>query len=236
MITNRVLILSDDLAVTDTLRMYLEAEGLRVDSIDRKDKGLAMYEEYQHDLVIIDMTLGDCDIIDFSARVKEFKDTIVMILTPEDKQKGIALEVVKKAKDQIEIKNIDELMFIIEEQLRKHVKSICHRQENGIYICGDLRVDMNDLKIFVNEEERDVSELTIKLLVFLIKNQESYQSKKEIYQKVWNNPVSENDSTVMAHIRNLRKALDDDDVTNPKYIHTKRGVGYMFKCSCCEDL
>ena len=48
---------------------------------------------------------------------------------------------------------------------------------------------------------------------------------------MWNNPVSQNDSTVMAHIRNLRRELGDNDVSNPQYIHTKRGVGYMFKCT-----
>jgi two-component system response regulator VicR len=234
MITNRVLILSDDLAVTDTLKMYLEAEGLLVDACDNKEDGLRMHEEHQHDLVIVDMALDDCDIIEFSGIVREVQDTVVIILTPEDKQLGIALEVVKKAKDELEIKNIDELLFLIDEQFRKHVKYKCNREENGVYHCGDLKVDMNESKIYIRDELRDVSELTVKLLVYLVKNQESYQSKKEIYQKVWNNPVSENDSTVMAHIRNLRKALEDDDVANPKYIHTKRGVGYMFKCDCCE--
>ncbi|MFP4456554.1 MAG: winged-helix domain-containing protein [Clostridia bacterium] len=231
---DKVLILSDDLAVTDTLKMYLEAERLKVDVLDDKFKGLQKYKEEEHDLVIIDMELDDCDIIQFSSNVRNIKDAVIIILTPEDKQKGIVLEVVQKATGKFDIENIDELLSLVNQQYYQHKRNQCQREENGIYFCDELAVDLVQEKIYVKGEEQEASDLTVKLLIYLIKNEETYKSKKEIYQTVWNNPASENDSTVMAHIRNLRKAIDDNDIANPKYIHTKRGVGYMFKCSCCD--
>ena len=234
--TEKVLILSDDLAVTDTLKMYLEAEGLRVDAVNDKFEGFKKYVEKEHDLVIIDMALDDCDIIQFSGKIRDIKDAVIIILTPEDKQKGIVLEIVEEATGEIDIENIDELLSLVNQQYYQYKRSRCKREENGIYICGDLAVDLEQEKIYVNGVEQEASELTVKLLIYLIRNEETYKSKKEIYQTVWNNPVSENDSTVMAHIRNLRKTIDDNDISDPKYIHTKRGVGYMFKCSCCDDI
>ena len=231
---DKVLILSDDLAVTDTLRMYLEAEGLKVDALDDKYKGFEKYIDEEHDLVIIDMDLDDCDIIQFSDNVRKIKDAVIIILTPEDKQKGIVLEVVKKATGKYDIENIDELLSLVNQQYYQYKRNQCQREENGIYYCGELAVDLEEEKIYLEGEEQEASDLTVKLLIYLIRNEETYKSKKEIYQTVWNNPVSENDSTVMAHIRNLRKTIDDNDISEPKYIHTKRGVGYMFKCSVCD--
>lgn len=235
MMTEKVLIMSDDLAVTDTLKMYLEAEGLLVDAFKDQNEGLKRYEKEKHDLVIIDMALDDCDIIKLTARIREIKSTSIVMITPEDKQKGIALEIVRNAKGKLGISNIDELLSLVGQQYRQYVRSMCKREKDGIYFCGDLVVDLLEKKIYVKREEQEVSELTVKLLIYLIQNEEEYMSKKEIYQAVWNNPVSENDSTVMAHIRNLRKAINDGDISNSKYIHTKRGVGYMFQCTCCDD-
>ncbi len=230
-----VLIFSDDLAVTDTLSMHLEAEGMLVDVTDNRLLGYENFEKKKQDLVVIDMTLSDCDIIQMSRRIREIRsDTVIVILTPEDKQKGIALELFENAAGEMDINNVDELLALVGQHYWNYQQSQCNREVNGIYSCGELVVDMVEEKIYLNREEQKASELTVKLLIYLIRNADTYKSKRDIYQTVWNNPASENDSTVMAHIRALRKVLGDTDVMVPKYIHTKRGVGYMFRCDCCE--
>ena len=227
----KVLIISSDQAIKELLKMHLEAEGCLVDVTDKSCVGKALYNDKLHDLIVIDMATSDCDCIELAGCIREVKDTKIVFLTEEDKQHGVSLDIVMDSANKINIRNIEQLMDIVAEQFNLHKRKVIQKQEKGLYTCGDFLLNINEKKAYIGDRELRLSEMAMNLLIYMVLNEENYISKKELYQKVWNNPVSQNDSTVMAHIRNLRRELGDNDVANPLYIHTKRGVGYMFKCN-----
>ena len=227
----KVLIVSSDQSIKELLKMHLEAEGCLVDVAENSCAGKSLYKDKLHDLIVLDMATTDCDCIELAGCIREIKDTKIVFLTEEDKQHGVYLDIVMDNANNLDIRNIDQLMDIVAEQFNLHKRQVIQKQEKGQYSCGDFRLNIANKRAYIKERELKLSDMAMNLLIYMVLNEGNYISKKELYQKVWNNPVSQNDSTVMAHIRNLRRELRDNDVAKPLYIHTKRGVGYMFKCN-----
>ena len=99
---------------------------------------------------------------------------------------------------------------------------------NYVINIGNLSIDKNARRVFINDEEVSLTNKEFDLLVFLASNPNVVFSKDTIFDKIWGLDAIGETSTVTVHINRIREKIEDDS-SNPQYIETVWGAGYRFK-------
>ena len=217
----RILVAEDDRPVASFLKKGLEAEHYAVDIVPDGQEALYMAEEYDYDLLLLDLVLPKMDGLQVLQQIRNRKKTLpVLVLTGrtrvEDRVKGLDL-----GADDYMVKP-----FAFRE-LTARVRALLRRGDGPM----DFKLQVDDLEM--NLVERMVSrgkrriELTPKefsLLEYLMRNQGRAVSRPMIIEHVWNFSFDTMTNVVDVYINYLRKKVDGGE--DRKLIHTVRGVGY----------
>ncbi len=217
----RILVAEDDRPVASFLKKGLEAEHYAVDIVPDGQEALYMAEEYDYDLVLLDLVLPKMDGLQVLRQIRTRKKNLpVLVLTGrtrvEDRVKGLDL-----GADDYMIKP-----FAFRE-LTARVRALLRRGEGRV----DFKLQVDDLEMNLVERtvcrgERRI-ELTPKefaLLEYLMRNQGRAVSRPMIIEHVWNFSFDTMTNVVDVYINYLRKKVDGGEAL--KLIHTVRGVGY----------
>lgn len=217
----RILVAEDDRPVASFLKKGLEAEHYAVDIVPDGQEALYMAEEYDYDLVLLDLVLPKMDGLQVLQRIRNRKKNLpVLVLTGrsrvEDRVKGLDL-----GADDYMVKP-----FAFRE-LTARVRALLRRGD----IPADFKLQVGDLALSLVERsvvrgERKI-ELTPKefsLLEYLMRNQGRAVSRPMIIEHVWNFSFDTMTNVVDVYINYLRKKVDGGETQ--KLIHTVRGVGY----------
>ncbi|HXH49585.1 MAG TPA: response regulator transcription factor [Terriglobia bacterium] len=217
----RILVAEDDRPVASFLKKGLEAEHYAVDVVPDGQEALYMAEEYDYDLVLLDLVLPKMDGLQVLRQIRSRKKNLpVLVLTGrtrvEDRVKGLDL-----GADDYMVKP-----FAFRE-LTARVRALLRRGE----VPAEFRLQVEDLGM--NLVERTVSrgerkiELTPKefaLLEYLMRNHGRAVSRPMIIEHVWNFSFDTMTNVVDVYINYLRKKVDGGETL--KLIQTVRGVGY----------
>jgi len=217
----RILVAEDDRPVASFLKKGLEAEHYAVDIVPDGQEALYMAEEYDYDLVLLDLVLPKMDGLQVLRQIRNRKKNLpVLVLTGrtrvEDRVKGLDLG----ADDYL----IKPFAF---RELTARVRALLRRGQGPVIF--KLEVDdleMNLVERTVRRGERKI-ELTPKefaLLEYLMRNQGRAVSRPMIIEHVWNFSFDTMTNVVDVYINYLRKKIGGEEA--PKLIHTVRGVGY----------
>lgn len=218
----RILVAEDDQPVASFLKKGLEAEHYAVDVVPDGQEALYMAEEYDYDLVLLDLILPKMDGLQVLRQIRNRKKNLpVLVLTGrariEDRVKGLDL-----GADDYMVKP-----FAFRE-LTARVRALLRRGD--IPVEFKLQVDdleMNLVERIVRRGERRL-ELTPKefsLLEYLMRNQGRAVSRAMIIEHVWNFSFDTMTNVVDVYINYLRKKVDDG--AEKRLIQTVRGVGYL---------
>lgn len=217
----RILVAEDDRPVASFLKKGLEAEHYAVDIVPDGQEALYMAEEYDYDLLLLDLVLPKMDGLQVLQQIRAHKKNLpVLVLTGrsrvEDRVKGLDLG----ADDYL----IKPFAF---RELTARVRALLRRGPGT----GDFTFQIEDLEM--NLVERTVRrgdrriELTPKefaLLEYLMRNEGRAVSRPMIIEHVWNFSFDTMTNVVDVYINYLRKKVDEG--MGRKLIHTVRGVGY----------
>jgi DNA-binding response OmpR family regulator len=217
----RILVAEDDRPVASFLKKGLEAEHYAVDIVPDGQEALYMAEEYDYDLMLLDLVLPKMDGLQVLRQIRNSKKSLpVLVLTGrarvEDRVKGLDLG----ADDYL----IKPFAF---RELTARVRALLRRGQGPVIF--KLEVDdleMNLVERTVRRGERRI-ELTPKefaLLEYLMRNRERAVSRPMIIEHVWNFSFDTMTNVVDVYINYLRKKVDGEGAA--KLIHTVRGVGY----------
>ena len=217
----RILVAEDDRPVASFLKKGLEAEHYAVDVVPDGQEALYMAEEYDYDLVLLDLILPKMDGLQVLRQIRNRKKNLpVLVLTGrsrvEDRVKGLDL-----GADDYMVKP-----FAFRE-LTARVRALLRRGDGP----GDFKLQVEDLVMSLVERtvrrgERRI-ELTPKefsLLEYLMRNQGRAVSRPMIIEHVWNFSFDTMTNVVDVYVNYLRKKVDGGGTQ--KLIHTVRGVGY----------
>lgn len=217
----RILVAEDDRPVASFLKKGLEAEHYAVDLVPDGQEALYMAEEYDYDLVLLDLVLPKMDGLQVLRQIRNRKKNLpVLVLTGrtrvEDRVKGLDL-----GADDYMIKP-----FAFRE-LTARVRALLRRGDGTV----DFKLQVDDLQLNLVERsvrrgERKI-ELTPKefaLLEYLMRNQGRSVSRPMIIEHVWNFTFDTMTNVVDVYINYLRKKVDEGEAR--KLIYTVRGVGY----------
>ncbi|MGH2451703.1 MAG: response regulator transcription factor [Candidatus Limnocylindria bacterium] len=218
-----VLLVEDDPAIVEIVRLGLSYEGADVTVAADGVEGLRLYRETAPDIVLLDIMLPGLDGLGVLRSIKARGDTPVILLTakgaPEDRVGGLDAG----ADDYISKPfHFPELVSRIRAVLRRRGAVVEELVE-----VGDLRIDAAGHEVVRAGEPVELTARQFELLEFLARHAGRVVSKEAIYQAVWGSSYFGNPNLVEQHISNLRERIDEG--RERKLLHTVRGVGYVLR-------
>jgi DNA-binding response OmpR family regulator len=160
--------------------------------------------------------------------IREFSDVPIVMLTAkgEDMDKILGLDY--GADDYITKPfNILEVKARIKAITRRTSGSKERVQESSELEKGDLRLDCDSRRLYIQGREVNLTTKEFDLLELLVKNENKVYSRENLLGIVWGKDYPGDVRTVDVHVRRLREKIEDNP-SEPKYVHTKWGVGYYY--------
>ncbi|HUZ46800.1 MAG TPA: response regulator transcription factor [Terriglobia bacterium] len=217
----RILVAEDDRPVASFLKKGLEAEHYAVDVAPDGQEALYMAEEYDYDLLVLDLVLPRMDGLQVLRQIRTKKQPLpVLVLTGrsrvEDRVKGLDL-----GADDYLIKPFAfrELSARVRALLRRgnQPPELSHQVE-------DLEMNRVDRTVRRGERKIDLTPKEFALLEYLMRNVGRAVSRAMIIEHVWNFSFDTMTNVVDVYINYLRKKVNEG--SERRLIHTVRGVGY----------
>ncbi len=226
MVSKRILVVEDELAIREMLCFALEQKGFDVVEAADYDDAVEMLTEPYPNLILLDWMLPGGSGIKFIKHLKSQQHSAsipVVMLTArgeeEDKVRGLEV-----GADDYMTKPFSpkELIARLNAVMRR---SAPMTQDVVIDICG-LQLDPVAHRVSVGDQVIDIGPTEFKLLHFFMTHPERVFSREQLLDNVWGMNVYVEDRTVDVHIRRLRKALTPSE--HDKHVQTVRGAGYRF--------
>ncbi len=225
---NKVLVVDDEKLIVKGIKFSLEQEGMEVDTAYDGEEALEKVRETEYDIVLLDLILPNMDGLEVCQEIRAFSDVPIIMITAksEDMDKILGLE--HGADDYITKPfNILEVKARIKAILRRNAKN---KQDDYLRILekGDLKLELDGRRLYVSGEEISLTAKEFDLLELMVGNPNKVFSREELLNTVWGYEYPGDVRTVDVHIRRLREKIEPNP-SEPRYVHTKWGVGYYFK-------
>lgn len=225
----KVLVVDDEKLIVKGIRFSLEQDGMEVDCAYDGEEALTAVKQKEYDIVLLDVMLPKLTGFEVCQQIREFSSVPVIMLTAkgDDMDKILGLEY--GADDYITKPfNILEVKARIKAIIRRSSKKQETEQKAKIATFGNLKIDCESRRVFISNREVNLTAKEFDLLELLIFNPNKVYSRESLLDTVWGYDYPGDVRTVDVHIRRLREKIEINP-SEPKYIHTKWGVGYFFQ-------
>jgi two-component system phosphate regulon response regulator PhoB len=221
----RLLIIEDEKDLLKVLEFNLRQAGHEVLTSARGRDGLQLAREHQPDLVLLDLMLPDIVGTEVCRSLKQdaqTRDVAVLMLTAKGEEVDRIVGFELGADDYV-VKpfSVRELLLRIDAILRR-LKG--DKTPDAPAEFGCLRIDRAAHRIWVAEQEIELTALEFKLLLTLFERKNRVQSRAALLDDVWGVVADVTTRTVDTHVKRLRQKLGSAG----DYVETVRGVGYRF--------
>ncbi|MBQ4562984.1 MAG: response regulator transcription factor [Lachnospiraceae bacterium] len=229
----RVLVVDDEKLIVKGIRFSLEQDGMEVDCAYDGIEAIEKAKEKEYDVVLLDVMLPGHDGFEVCQAIREFSEMPIIMLTAKggDMDKILGLEYgaddyITKPFNILEVKA--RIKAIMRRNSRKAAKNV--KQENTMIVRGDLKLDREGRRVLIQEKEINLTAKEFDLLELLVTNPNKVYSREALLSYVWGNKAADTGDvrTVDVHVRRLREKIEPSP-SDPKYVHTKWGVGYFFR-------
>lgn len=229
----RVLIVEDDADIREGVRILLESENYSVLEAENGRKGLELLDE-NIDLVILDIMMPGMSGLRTCEEIRKVSNVPVLFLTAKAQESDKLIGLMAGGDDYLPKPfSYAELLGRVKALMRRYRvymgKNRFEKEGAEPYLeIGGIRVHENFNEVYVDDEERELSDIEYRILLLMMQHPRKIFSAQNLYESVWEEPYFYScNSTVMVHIRKLRVKIEDDP-KNPKYIKTIWGKGYKF--------
>jgi len=222
---DRILIIDDDEQIRNLIAIYLENEGFEALKVSNAVSGLALLEEQEVDLIILDIMMPQMNGIDAAFKIREEKNMPIIMLSAKSEDMDKISGLTAGADDYLTKPfNPLELIARVKSQIRRY-KKYNERAERDVIQIGDLEINRSTRLVFVRGQEIRLTPKEFDILELLARNKGTVMSMGKIYESVWQEDAFKSDNTVMVHITKIREKIEDNP-KKPIYIKTIWGVGY----------
>lgn len=227
----RVLVVDDEKLIVKGLRFSLEQDDMEVDCAYDGEEALVKAQNNKYDIILLDIMLPKLTGLEVCQQIREFSDVPIIMLTAkgEDMDKILGLEY--GADDYI-----TKPFNILEVKAR--IKAIIRRtsgkskgdsgRKNQFIEAGELKLDCEGRRLYIGDKEVNLTAKEFDVLELLVLNPNKVYSRDNLLNIVWGVDYPGDVRTVDVHIRRLREKIETNP-SEPKYVHTKWGVGYYYK-------
>lgn len=225
-----ILVVDDEKLIVKGIKFSLEQEGMKVDVAYDGEEALRLAKENEYNLILLDVMLPKIDGLMACQIIREFSNVPIIMVTAkgEDMDKIMGLEY--GADDYITKPfNILELKARIKAILRRSVKKVDSPIQNkNVIKIRDIEINTESRRTFINQKEINLTAKEFDLLELLMKNMGKVYSRENLLDTIWGYGYPGDARSVDVHVRRLREKIEECP-SEPKYIHTKWGVGYYFQ-------
>ena len=224
----KILVVDDEKLIVKGIRFSLEQEGYEVSCAYDGEEALEQAKQTDYDLILLDVMLPKYTGFEVCQMIREFSNVPIVMLTAkgEDMDKILGLDY--GADDYI-----TKPFNILEVKAR--IKAIMRRTEHKetetnqkLVVVGDLKLDCESRRVYVENKEINLTAKEFDVLELLVFNPNKVYSRESLLKLVWGAEYPGDVRTVDVHIRRLREKIEANP-SEPKYVHTKWGVGYYFQ-------
>ncbi len=222
----KILVVDDEKLVVKGIRFSLEQDGMEVECAYDGKEALQKIKDNEYDIILLDVMLPKLNGFEVCQQVREFSSVPIVMLTAkgEDMDKILGLEY--GADDYITKPfNILEVKARIKAIIRRTAPK--RKEEVKVIESGDMRLDCDGRRVYAAGKEINLTAKEFELLELLILNPNKVYSRENLLKLIWGADYPGDVRTVDVHIRRLREKIEDNP-SEPKYVHTKWGVGYYF--------
>ena len=225
----KVLVVDDEKLIVKGIRFSLEQDGMEVDCAYDGEEALRMATENSYDMILLDVMLPKMDGFEVCQQIREFSNMPIVMLTAkgDDMDKILGLEY--GADDYITKPfNILEVKARIKAIMRRTAAGQPKKEEGKLIEAGDLKLDCESRRLFILGREVNLTAKEFDLLQLFVTNRGKVFSRESLLETIWKYDYLGDLRTVDVHIRRLREKIEANP-SEPKYVHTKWGVGYYFQ-------
>ena len=225
----KVLVVDDEKLIVKGIRFSLEQDGYEVSCAYDGEEALSMAKDGNYDIILLDLMLPKLRGLDVCQQIREFSNVPIIMLTAkgEDMDKIMGLEY--GADDYITKPfNILEVKARIKAILRRTRKSDKEETTDKVVTAGNLRLDTDSRRVYIRDKEVNLTAKEFDVLQLLVTNPNKVYSRENLLNTIWGYDYPGDLRTVDVHIRRLREKIEDNP-SEPRYVHTKWGVGYYFQ-------
>lgn len=221
----KVLVIEDNREIVEAISLAFQIRWPEVDFISTHlgEKGVAMVETEDPDIVILDLGLPDISGFDALKQIRLFSNIPVIILTVRAEEPDIVKGLEWGADDYI-VKPFKQL------ELLARVKALMRRQasesDDEPIICGQLRFDPATLQLFLKDKEINLTRTEGQILQHLMKNCGHVVQYASLAETVWGEDYPGSSDSLKVYIRRLREKIEPEP-SNPQIILTKASIGYL---------
>lgn len=221
----KILIADDDELLRELLHDILEQEGYEVIEAEEGIRALELYKRTPDiDLAILDILMPGRDGISVLKEIQSSSDIPVIMLTalgnPENELEGFE----NGACDYV-TKPFHKEVLLARVQAALRFKRNKRSEAFHIQRMGDLEVDLDSCTVYVKKEKAELTNKEYQLLTYLMENRNIVLTRDQILERIWGFDYEGDIRTIDTHIKMLRMDLKSCG----NYIHTVRGMGYLFR-------
>lgn len=225
----KVLVVDDEKLIVKGIRFSLEQDDYEVSCAYDGEEALQMAKETEYDIILLDLMLPKLSGLEVCQQIRGFSNVPIIMLTAkgEDMDKIMGLEY--GADDYITKPfNILEVKARIKAILRRVSKPAQKEEQPKQIEVAGLKMDCEARRVYVNGKEINLTAKEFYVLELLVFNPNKVYSRENLLNIVWGYEYPGDVRTVDVHIRRLREKIEENP-SEPKYVHTKWGVGYYFQ-------
>ncbi len=223
---NKILIVEDDLSVSEMIKDYLEKEGYEVTAAFEGEEGMQKFQNDAFDLIILDIMMPKLNGIEVMKQIRRDSSVPILIVSAKDTDVEKVLGLELGADDYIAKPfAMIELSARVKSTLRRATSYSEAKKEVNVIHYKALTVDINNYSVQKNGKEIKLTSKEFDILKLFLKHPNNVFTKAQIYTTVWNNDYFGDENVINVHIRRLREKIEDNPA-EPDYIRTIWGIGY----------
>lgn len=228
-----ILIADDNAEIREVVNVLLSSEGYTIiEAVDGED---ALHKADQADLIILDIMMPKMNGYQSCVKIREKSNVPILFLTAKGMDSDKTLGFSSGGDDYLAKPfSYNELTARVKALLRRYY--VYKGKENEVkkeeviesIVYHDITLNVKEESVSVKGKRVELTDIEYQILHLLMSHHKQIFSAQHLYETIWEEPYYYSaNNTVMVHIRNLRKKIEDDP-TNPKYVKTIWGKGYRF--------
>ena len=224
----KILVVDDEQVLVKGIKFNLENEGYEVSVGYDGQTAVDLARSEDFDLIILDLMMPKLDGLGACLTIREFSTVPIIMLTAkgEDTDKIIGFEC--GADDYITKPfNILEVKARIKAIMRRVEPKKTSTDAAKFMESGELRLDCEGRRAYISDKEISLTAKEFEVLELLMSNPNKVYGRESLLKLVWGADYPGDVRTVDVHIRRLREKIESNP-SEPKFVHTKWGVGYYF--------
>jgi DNA-binding response OmpR family regulator len=222
----RILVVDDDALVRKFVRANLEARQYEVLVAVDGDEALQVIDRELPDLIILDIKMPHLDGFEVCRRVREWSKIPIIMLSASDAEDDKVRCLDCGADDYLTKPfSLKELLSRIAAVLRRSLEAASSQSLSKVR-CGELEVDLLQKRAYLKDQEINLTPQECSLLVYLAANAGKVITYDQLLSKIWGEEYFDGNHLLQVNVARLRKKIGDPS-QNPKYIQSRRGIGYM---------